>query len=239
VLHEAKAIDMAYKLAVEEIPLSQSQHMQIPRQIMQVPDGPKIFCDASVCVQQNSNAAQTGIRIFILISPTHSLCSGIFFQVAVRRALQPLEVEAWALLLEAKLTIALNLQGLVFLTDNETLATAANRRTIIHDPGHWTLRPILAECTCVTENLHHSVIKIGRATNKVADKFAKKARHAVIPNSCCFSYECLVHSRNCIIQFNLENFQWARSAPSGHLPALSLSNENFTLSKKKLSSRAD
>jgi hypothetical protein len=78
---------MAYKLAVKEIPLSQSHHIQIPSQIMQVPDGPKIFCDASVCVQQNSNAARTWIEIFILISPTHSLYSGIFFQVAVRRAL--------------------------------------------------------------------------------------------------------------------------------------------------------
>jgi hypothetical protein len=208
VLHEAKAIDMAYKLAVEEIPLSQSQHMQIPCQIVQVLDGSKIFCDASVCVQHNSNAAQTGIGIFILISLTHSLCSGIFFQVAIRRALQPLEAEAWALLLGAKLTIALNLQGPVFLTDNETLAIAANRRTIIHDPGHWTLRPILAEFTCVTKNLHLSVIKIGRATNKVADNLAKKARQAVIPNSCCYSCESLVHSRSCIIQSNLENFHW-------------------------------
>jgi len=171
------------------------------------------FCDASVCVQQNSNAAQTRIGIFILISPTHSLCSGIFFQVAVRRALQPLEAEAWALLLGAKLTIALNLPGTVFLTDNETLATAANRRTIIHDPGHWTLRPILAEFTCDTENLHHSVIKIGRATNKVADNLAKKAGQAVIPSSCCFSCKSLVHSRNCTIQSNLENFQWGSFCP--------------------------
>jgi len=176
VLHEAKAIDMAYKLPVEDMHLTQSQHMQIPSQIMQVPDGPNFFCDASVCVQQNSNAAQTGIGIFILISPTHSLCGGIFFQVAVRRALQPLEAEAWALLLGAKLTIALNLPGTVFLTDNETLATAANRRTIIHDPGHWTLRPILAEFTCVTENLHHYVIKIGRATKKSGRQSRKEGK---------------------------------------------------------------
>jgi hypothetical protein len=96
--------------------------------------------------------------------------------VAIRHALQPLETKAWALLLGAKLTIALNLQRPVFLTDNKTLATTANRRTVIHDPGHWTLHPILADFTCVTENLHHSVIKIERATNKVVDNLAKKAR---------------------------------------------------------------
>jgi hypothetical protein len=125
----------------------------------------------------------------------------------------PWEAEAWALLLGAKLTISLNLQGPIFLTDNETLAIAVNRRTIIHDLGHWTLRPILTEFTCVIENLHHSVIKIGRATNKVADNLTKKARQAMIPNSCYFSCESLVHSRNCIIQSNLENFQWGSFCP--------------------------
>jgi hypothetical protein len=134
------------------------------------------FCDASVCVQQNLNATQTGMGIFILYLQHIASVVESFFQVAIRHALQPLETKAWALLLGAKLTIALNLQRPVFLTDNKTLATSANRRTVIHDPGHWTLHPILADFTCVTENLHHSVIKIERATNKVTDNLAKKAR---------------------------------------------------------------
>jgi len=43
VLHEDKAIDMAYKLAVEDIHLTQSQHMQIPSQTMQVYNEPIFF----------------------------------------------------------------------------------------------------------------------------------------------------------------------------------------------------
>lgn len=93
----------------------------------------------------------------------------------VRRALQPLEAEAWALLLfAAKLAIALNLQRPIFLIDNEILATATNRRVIIHDPGHWTLCPLLAHFTCITKNLQHSIIKIGRNANKVVDTLAKR-----------------------------------------------------------------
>jgi len=64
-------------------------------------------------------------------SPT---MSGIFFYVAVRHA--------WALLVAAKLAIALNLQRPVFHIDNKILATTVNMRTMIHDPGHWMLRPL-------------------------------------------------------------------------------------------------
>jgi hypothetical protein len=52
------------------------QGMQYRNQNMQA-DGPKIFCDASVCAE--SNATQTGIGIFILTFPSQSIRSGIFF----------------------------------------------------------------------------------------------------------------------------------------------------------------
>ena len=85
VLHEAKAIELAYNLSTEIYPCNPPVHlplhdnnnrpqgMQYRNQNMQVLDGPKIFCDAFVCAE--SNATQTGIGIFILNYPSHSIRS--------------------------------------------------------------------------------------------------------------------------------------------------------------------
>ena len=58
----------------------------------------------------------------------------------------------------------------------------------------------------LTANMTHSIIKIGRDANSVADNLAKKARRAAVP-TCLFSCESWTHSRNCTIQMALENFQ--------------------------------
>lgn len=88
VICEAKDIDMAYRLAMDEDRLSTNylQHpnlQQLPSQgiNMQVNDGPKVFCDASVCVQQPPNQTQTALGVFILTTPTHSLCTTSFFRL--------------------------------------------------------------------------------------------------------------------------------------------------------------
>jgi len=107
------------------------------------------------------------------------------------------------------------------LTDNEILATTANRRTIIHDLGHWTLRPLLV--------ISHVLQKIGRATNKVADNLTKKARQDVIPSSCCFSCESLVHLG--IVPFSQPG-ELSMGLVLPHLCILSLSNEILPFQKK-------
>jgi hypothetical protein len=109
-------------------------------------------------------------------------------------------------LLAAKLAAAINFQRPVFITDNEVLATAVNMRDLIHSPGHWSLWPILADFIASTTNMTHSIFKIGRDANSVADTLAKKRRIAV-PSSFLFSCESWTHSRNCTIQRTLENFQ--------------------------------
>ena len=58
----------------------------------------------------------------------------------------------------------------------------------------------------LTANMTHSIIKIGRDANSVADNLAKKARQTVVPSSCLFSCEAWTHSRNCTVQMALENF---------------------------------
>jgi len=225
VLHEAKAIDMSYSLAMEEDmnppdPVMQARHQHLSSQgtiyradPMQVHDGPRVFCDASVCVQQPPHHNQTGIGVFILSSPRHSLSSGYFFQVAIPRILEPLEAEGWALLLGARLAAALNLQVVNFLTDNEILADAAKRRSSCQYPGHWSLRHIIAEFAEITEGMQHPIIKINRDTNKMADRLAKQARQATISSSCLFSCEANVHSTQCTVQTALQNFDWGMFCP--------------------------
>ena len=137
-----------------------------------------------------------------LKSKFRELNKGILFQV-----------EAYAWLLAAKLAAAINVQRPVFITDNEVLATAANKRDFVHSLGHWSLQPILADFIASTANMAHSIIKIGRDANSVADNLAKKARRTVVPSSCLFSCESWTHSTNCTIQMALENFQWGNFCP--------------------------
>jgi hypothetical protein len=121
--------------------------------------------------------------------------------------MQPIEAEASALLLSAKLAAAINLRRPIFITDNEVLATTANMGDLVHSPGHWSLRPILTDFIASATNMTHSIFKIGRDANSVADTLAKKIRRTAAPSSCLFSCESWTHSRNYTIQRVLENFQ--------------------------------
>jgi hypothetical protein len=76
---------------------------------LQVLNGPKVFCDASVCMQTPPRQHRTGVGIFILTDSANFLCSGSFFQVATQEYMDPIEAEAQALLQGAKLARALNL----------------------------------------------------------------------------------------------------------------------------------
>ena len=143
ILFEATAIDNSLAAAMEEpLPIhdydNQGQDNNLSNVSVQIQDGPKIFCDASVCVQQSA-ANQTGIGIFILTTPSHSLCSASFFQVRILQAMEPLQAEANALLMGAKLARALNLQRANLITDNEVLAKSARTASAGHSPGHWSL----------------------------------------------------------------------------------------------------
>jgi hypothetical protein len=94
------AIDNAYSLPIQ--PDNESQHTYtpppnsnrpIPGAIIaanrQMEDGLKIFCDASVCLQNSLGRNQTGIGIFILSKSARNISSGSFFQVAIHRTLEP------------------------------------------------------------------------------------------------------------------------------------------------------
>jgi len=224
VLHEAMAIDNAYSLPIQ--PGYESQHTHTPPPISNWPipgatnaanthmeDELKIFCDASVCLQNSPGSNQTGIGILVLSKSTQNVSSASFFQVAIRRTLEPLEAEARALLLGAKLAVALNLQVATLLTDNQVLASVIQARSPRTQPGHWSLRPVIAEFQELASTRRFSVIKIGRQENMTADTLAKKARRTTVPNSCLFSCQALGHSSPCNVSQMLEHFDWGDLYP--------------------------
>ena len=225
VLHEARAIDRAYDMGLEEGAISDHNHRIIPNancvntcatfptnEHMQ--EGPRIFCDASVALQENTpGRIQTGVGIFILTQPACSLSSACYFQVATSQVLEPLEAEAHALLLGARLAAALNLQVATLLTDNQVVASAAQARSCRLQPGHWSLRPVLAEFEDITGTKQFSVIKIRREANRVADNLAKRARHATIPDTCLFSCQALAHVPSCNVKEILDRFEWGIFSP--------------------------
>ena len=65
---------------------------------LQIHEGPKIFCDASVDSQNLVAGNQTGIGVLILTQPARSISHASFIQVATAQILEPLEAEAHALL---------------------------------------------------------------------------------------------------------------------------------------------
>lgn len=225
VLHEAKAIDRAYNMALEEDTMSDHIHTIIPNANcvntsatfatnMQVQEGPRIFCDASVALHSPTPGRnQAGIGILILTQPARSLSSASFFQVVRSEALEPLEAEAHALLLGARLGVALNLQVATLLTDNQVVASAAQARSSRLQPGHWLLRPILAEFEDAAGTMHFSVIKIKREANIVADSLAKQARHATFPDTCFLSCQALAHFPSCHVKEVVETFDWGFFRP--------------------------
>jgi hypothetical protein len=195
VVSEASAIDTSYTMAHDHEtpnPLhtdanNQSTLRQRTGSTIHILDGPKIFCDASVCLQGSQQQCQISIGIFILTTPTHTLCSGSFIQVAIHQHMDPLLAEAQALLLGTKIADALNLLVANILTDCQVLASAVEAGSYRHRPGHWSIRPAIAEIEVITRCRQFSVINISRDKNKTADRLAKLARQASIPNSCLFS----------------------------------------------------
>jgi hypothetical protein len=103
-LHEAKATDMAYNIAIGDNTMPQSithaatnpttadstcfttlqAHERIAdathTTIMQAQEAPKIFCDASVDSQNPTTTNQTGIGVCILTQPARSTSHVSFFR---------------------------------------------------------------------------------------------------------------------------------------------------------------
>jgi ribonuclease HI len=132
----------------------------------------------------------------------------------IPQVLEPLEAEAHALLFGAKLAAALDLRNAALLTDNQVVASAVLAGSPRTHPGHWSLRPIIAEVQDIKQAKSYTVIKIDRQKkNKIADALAKRARRASIPTSHLFSCQGLAHSPTCNIKNVIDSFNWGNMIP--------------------------
>jgi hypothetical protein len=127
-------------------------------------------------VQQVANTTQTGIGILILTSPSHSFFQWNVFLGGYSAYPATLRGRSIGTAVGNYTRRCTKLQRPVFITNNRVLAYASKRKDLLHNPGHWFLRPILADFLITTASMMHSISKIGRSANTVTDNLAKKAR---------------------------------------------------------------
>ena len=138
--------------------------------VASLPEGPKTFLDAAFNPPIVADVAALGV---FLQNPLHNV--SVYIQAMSNSAKSALEAEAQAMLLAALLAHALSWKNVCFLSDCQVLVDAAEANDLVSKPGHWAIRPILAEFAA-TRNYHSQrVIKISREENKIADTLAKRA----------------------------------------------------------------
>lgn len=148
-----------------------------------------------------------------------------------------MEAEAHALLLGARLAVALNLQDATLHTDNQVVASTSQARSSRVQPGHWSLWPVLAEFEAITGTKLFSVNKNRREANKIAGTLAKRARHATIQDTCLFSCQALAHLPSCNVKDVLDHFEWGISSSPQYLYFICELMETVSQKKKVLPAR--
>lgn len=150
--------------------------------------GTHIYSDAAWKLprsQPNAAEPKAGLGVYI----EHYSSSGrlnVQISAASPPCSSPLQAEAWALLLAVISSRHLQLETSTFLTDNLTLAQAAEARSILKNPGHWSLRPLLDEMH--SKLLPSSSIRhVPRDCNGVAHNLASNARKSGFNSSSTFA----------------------------------------------------
>lgn len=137
--------------------------------------GTKIFSDASFRCSKipgtQPQGAATGIGLFIDIPDAQA---GIQLQVQASAVPtdSPLQAEALALLLGAKIAQYLQLNQPFFLTDSLTLAKTVASGKVNADQVHWSIRHSLADFFSISSELQPSIYHISRKLNGIADNVA-------------------------------------------------------------------
>lgn len=144
--------------------------------------GIKVFSDAAFrCCKipgKGSSAKATGVGLYIDI-PDGKFGHQIQIQASAPITNSPLQAEALALVLAAKIAHIFQLKQASFLTDCLPLAKAAASRRLDSDDVHWTIRHSLAEFFSISIELQPSVYHISRKLNGIADNVA----HQVLNSS--------------------------------------------------------
>jgi hypothetical protein len=137
--------------------------------------GTKIFRDASwVQVEKQRNSPRpAGLGIYIQVEGNQ--CPKLFIAAISPPVSSVLQADAFGLLLAAKLADLLRLNQFTFFTDNATFAKAAAHHNIQDAPGHWEIRPQLANVFNSSSFHSDRIYHISRSLNFKADHYARLA----------------------------------------------------------------
>ena len=104
----------------------------------------RVFTDAAWKAERQNI---TGIGIYIELAKEHQQVN-ISILVFEKPIHSPLQAEAMALQVAAKVLSTVAAGDIIFFTDSQVLAQAAQARDILRRPGHWEIRNQLANFFC-------------------------------------------------------------------------------------------
>ena len=109
--------------------------------------GPIVFADASWTPGADNHPVIAGLGIVVQIT-TGRRCSRLCISAISEPVTSAIQAEAFSLMLAYEIAHILHLQQPTFLTDSSTLANVVASQDMILAPGHWSIRPQLAQIAC-------------------------------------------------------------------------------------------
>uniref|UniRef100_A0ACD5Z4N3 Uncharacterized protein n=1 Tax=Avena sativa TaxID=4498 RepID=A0ACD5Z4N3_AVESA len=136
--------------------------------------GDVVFCDAAWKSGPASQEAPAGIGVFIQTGGVQH-CKHLFVSALSPPASTPLQAEAFGLLLATKLAEILQLRGPQFYMDCLVLASAVTTDDITKTPGHWSIRPLIADIQRRSSFQASNIFHLHRSCNVKAHHHARLA----------------------------------------------------------------
>uniref|UniRef100_A0ACD5YT82 Uncharacterized protein n=1 Tax=Avena sativa TaxID=4498 RepID=A0ACD5YT82_AVESA len=136
--------------------------------------GPIIFTDAAWLPGRDGQLVSAGLGIFIQFGEDRP-CSQVYVSAVSPLVSSAIQAEAFGLLFATKAAEVLQIKRATFLTDNAVLAKVVASQDLLNDPGHWTIRPQLAEIAATSSFDATRTFHISRSLNFKAHHQAKLA----------------------------------------------------------------
>jgi hypothetical protein len=149
--------------------------------------GNVIFSDAAWRVESHRATGKTGIGVVIQLQGNQH-CQQLHVSALAPLASSPLQAEAYGLHLAAILADLMHIKDPYFYTDSSVLASAASATDIFLAPGHWEVRPLLAQIQSCPSFQHSRISHIHRSRNVKAHH---QARLALKIQSTTLAIRCL------------------------------------------------
>jgi hypothetical protein len=204
---EANAIMQGSKL--DDLLQVQNQHSSfdvVHRQITQqepcLTIGQRIFCDAAWTMEENMQSSPAGIGVIIQFEDNEH-CKQLHISAMSPPVTSSLQAEAYGLLLATILAGILNIQEPHYYTDCLVLASAATKKSIFKEAGHWNVRPMLASILASPSFVRSRVVHINRCFNVKAHHQAKLAIK-IQNRPVAFRCLCSDSTGSCIVRNFLE-----------------------------------